>query len=50
VASEEKRLYKIGLTYSLRCLRFLLKQGLAFRGHDETEESQNRGNCLELLK
>jgi hypothetical protein len=26
VGSEEKRLYKIRLTYSLRCLRFLLNQ------------------------
>jgi hypothetical protein len=50
VGSEEKRLYKICLTYSLRCLRFLLNQGLSFRGHDESEESMNRGNFLELLK
>ncbi|TVU07941.1 hypothetical protein EJB05_41319, partial [Eragrostis curvula] len=50
VDSEERRLYKIRLTYSLRCLRFLLNQGLAFRGHDESEESKNRGNFLELLK
>lgn len=27
-----------------------MHQGLAFRGHDETEESNNRGNFLELLK
>jgi hypothetical protein len=26
-----------------------LNQGLAFRGHDETEQSVNRGNFLELL-
>ncbi|TVU25927.1 hypothetical protein EJB05_28448, partial [Eragrostis curvula] len=50
VDSEERRLYKIRLTYSLRCLRFLLNQGLAFRGHDESEESKNRENFLELLK
>jgi hypothetical protein len=42
VSSEEKWLYKIRLTYSLRCLRFLLNQGLTFRGHDESEESRNR--------
>ncbi|XP_024038328.1 zinc finger MYM-type protein 1 [Citrus clementina] len=29
---------------------FLLRQGLVFRGHDESEESSNRGNFLELLK
>lgn len=50
VDNEERRLYKIRLTYSLRCLRFLLKQGLAFRGHDESEEYSNRGNFIELLK
>jgi hypothetical protein len=50
VGNEEKRLYKICLTYSLRCLRFLLNQGSTFRWHDESEESRNRGNFLELLK
>jgi hypothetical protein len=50
VAKKDVLLYKTRLTYSLRCLRFLLKQGLAFRGHDESEESTNRGNFLELLK
>nr|XP_020195096.1 zinc finger MYM-type protein 1-like [Aegilops tauschii subsp. strangulata] len=50
VSKHDLRLYKARLTYSLRCLRFLLNQGLAFRGHDESEESSNRGNFLELLK
>jgi hypothetical protein len=49
-SDEDLRLYKIRLTYSLKCLKFLLHQGLAFRGHDESEESSNRGNFLELLK
>jgi hypothetical protein len=31
-------------------LKFLLHQGLAFRGHDESEEFSNRGNFVELLK
>lgn len=47
---EYKALYVSRLTYSLKCLRFLLQQGLAFRGHDENEGSLNRGNFLELLK
>jgi hypothetical protein len=47
---EDLRLYKIRLTYSLRCIKFLLRQGLAFRGHDESEDSSNRGNFLELLE
>ena len=47
---EELRLYKKRLTYSLRCIKFLLLQGLAFRGNDESEESSNRGNFIELVK
>ncbi|WVZ94354.1 hypothetical protein U9M48_040254 [Paspalum notatum var. saurae] len=31
-------------------LRFILHQGLASRGHDESEESTNKGNFLELLQ
>ncbi|XP_072147483.1 uncharacterized protein [Setaria viridis] len=47
---EDLRLYKKRLTYSLICIKFLLHQGLAFRGHDENKESSNRGNFIELLK
>ena len=32
--------YHARLTWSLKCIRFLLRQGLAFRGHDETKESK----------
>ena len=49
VSEKDRGDYKTRLTYSLRCLTFLLNQGLAFRGHDETEQSVNRGNFLELL-
>ncbi|XP_066333876.1 uncharacterized protein [Miscanthus floridulus] len=49
-SDEDLRLYKKRLTYSLRCIKFLLHQGLAFHGHDESEESSNRGNFIELLK
>ncbi|EOA32334.1 hypothetical protein CARUB_v10015600mg, partial [Capsella rubella] len=31
-------------------MRYLLRQGLPFRGHDESVESANRGNFLELVK
>ena len=31
------------------CVRFLLRQGLAFRGHDESDDSSNQGNFLELF-
>ncbi|GAV73791.1 LOW QUALITY PROTEIN: DUF4371 domain-containing protein, partial [Cephalotus follicularis] len=35
---------------SVDCVRFLLRQGMAFRGYDESENSKNQGNFLELLK
>ena len=28
---------------------YLAKQELPFRGHDESSESVNKGNCIELL-
>ncbi|KAL6599039.1 hypothetical protein ACP70R_045903 [Stipagrostis hirtigluma subsp. patula] len=46
---DEKRQYKARLTYSIQCIRLILRQGLASRGHDESEESLNKGNFLELL-
>ena len=42
--------YRTRLNSSIDCVRFLLWQGLAFRGHDEYENSVNQGNFLELLK
>ncbi|XP_021723119.1 uncharacterized protein LOC110690564 [Chenopodium quinoa] len=48
-SKEAKLQYKSRLTYSLKCIRFLLNQGLACRGHNESEESWNRGNFLALL-
>nr|KAJ0207608.1 hypothetical protein LSAT_V11C500250120 [Lactuca sativa] len=41
---------RIRLNASIDCIRFLLRQGLAFRGHDESEDSTNSGNFLELLQ
>ena len=41
--------YHTLLTASIDCIRFLLCQGLSFRGHDESEKSTNEGNFLELL-
>jgi hypothetical protein len=34
----------------LGVVRFLLLQALAFRGHDESSTSSNKGNFLELLQ
>ena len=42
--------YRKRLTSILKVIRFLLLQGLPFRGHDESPASSNRGNFLELLE
>jgi hypothetical protein len=38
------------LTIVLGIVRFLILQALAFRGHDESSSSTNRGNFLEMLE
>uniref|UniRef100_A0A2N9FYF2 TTF-type domain-containing protein n=1 Tax=Fagus sylvatica TaxID=28930 RepID=A0A2N9FYF2_FAGSY len=48
--SQARIEYRTRLNASIDCIRFLLRQGLAFRGHDESEDSSNQGNFLELLK
>ncbi|KMZ73174.1 hypothetical protein ZOSMA_151G00050 [Zostera marina] len=42
--------YRMRLTASLDAIRYLLNQGLPFRGHNESNESLNKGNFLELLE
>ncbi|KAI5327177.1 hypothetical protein L3X38_026573 [Prunus dulcis] len=42
--------YRILLTAALDCTIYLLRQGLHFRGHDESETSSNKGNYVELLQ
>ena len=42
--------YRTRLNESFDCIRFLLREGLAFRGHNEYENSSNQGNFLELLR
>ncbi|AEC06013.1 TTF-type zinc finger protein with HAT dimerization domain-containing protein [Arabidopsis thaliana] len=42
--------YRIRLNASIDCCRYLVRQGLTFRGHDESVDSANRGNFLELVK
>ncbi|XP_042009176.1 zinc finger MYM-type protein 1-like [Salvia splendens] len=39
--------YNDRLKASISCLRYLLGQGMAFRGHREGEDSLNRGNFLD---
>lgn len=44
-----KKNNRIRLNASIDSVRYLLHQGLAFRGHDESKESKNKGNFRELL-
>ncbi|XP_049372494.1 uncharacterized protein LOC125837405 [Solanum verrucosum] len=41
--------YRVRLNTSIDVVRLLLNQGFAFRGHDESESSLNKGNFLEVL-
>ncbi|XP_060212154.1 uncharacterized protein LOC132639748 [Lycium barbarum] len=47
---ESKGKYRVRLNASIDVARFLLKEGMLFRGHDESETSARRGNFLDLLK
>ncbi|XLS70777.1 hypothetical protein HN51_027642, partial [Arachis hypogaea] len=38
-SEQAKKNYQIHLTATINCIRFLLGQGLAFRGNDETDGS-----------
>jgi hypothetical protein len=42
--------YKAFLLIMLGVVKFLLLQGLAFRGHDESINSKNKGNFKEMLE
>ncbi|KAI5338336.1 hypothetical protein L3X38_017607 [Prunus dulcis] len=42
--------YRRCLIASIKCTKFLLRQGLSFRGNDESATSSNMGNYLELLQ
>lgn len=46
----DQKKYQSCLNASVDCVRFLLRQWLAFRGDDESENSSNRGNFRELLQ
>ncbi|KAL4718380.1 hypothetical protein ACJJTC_009057 [Scirpophaga incertulas] len=48
--NTEKQKWKNLLSRLLDITLFLAKQNLAFRGHDETKGSSNKGNFLELVK
>ncbi|XP_044336326.1 uncharacterized protein [Triticum aestivum] len=48
--TQYKAEYLARLKWSLECIKFILHQGLAFRGHDEGKDSKNKGNFRELLQ
>ncbi|XP_057744934.1 uncharacterized protein LOC130962784 [Arachis stenosperma] len=48
-SEQAKKNYQIHLTAIIDCIRFLLRQRLAFRGNDKTNDSVNQGNFLDLL-
>ena len=48
-SEASKRAYFTRLNGSIDTARLLLKQGLPFRGHDESKESLNKGNFLEVF-
>ncbi|KAM3315759.1 hypothetical protein ACQJBY_034095 [Aegilops geniculata] len=45
-----KKQNHIRLNTSVESVRYLLHQGLAFRGNDESEDSKNKGNFRELVQ
>ncbi|XP_010463305.1 PREDICTED: zinc finger MYM-type protein 1-like [Camelina sativa] len=45
-----KKEYRVRLNASIDASRYLLRQGLPFRGHNESKESANRDNFLELIR
>ena len=47
--AAEEEASKARLTIMLGIARFLLLQALAFRGHDESKTSKNKGNFLKML-
>ncbi|XP_075649812.1 uncharacterized protein LOC142620306 [Castanea sativa] len=49
-SNQDKAEYQIQLNAIVDCVRFLLFRGLAFRGHDESQGSSDKGNFLELLQ
>ncbi|XP_022858999.1 zinc finger MYM-type protein 1-like [Olea europaea var. sylvestris] len=48
-STSQQKNYRIRLTVVLDCTRFLLIQGLPSHGHDESKESLNKENLIELL-
>ena len=48
--SKELENNRLQLKTSIECARWLAFHACAFKGHDETLDSKNRGNFIELIK
>ncbi|KAL6504758.1 hypothetical protein OROHE_023516 [Orobanche hederae] len=49
-SQEEVTRNRLRVEATIRCVRWLALQGCAFRGNDESLDSENCGNFIELLK
>ena len=49
ISKEEEKRYEIRLNSSIDVARFLIMQGEAFRGHDESSTSNNKGTYREMV-
>ena len=49
-SNKDKLDYQVQLNAIVDCIRFLLCRGLAFRDHNESQSSSDKGNFLELLQ
>ncbi|ESR41960.1 hypothetical protein CICLE_v10013753mg [Citrus x clementina] len=49
-SDQDRKDYRIRLFASIDVVRLLFEQGLAFRGHDESDNSSNQGNYLRILR
>lgn len=49
ICQEEANKYIKGIKLIFKSLLFLIQQGIAIRGHDESATSKNKGNLLELI-
>ena len=49
ISKEEEKRYEIRLTSSLDVARFVIMQGDAFHGHDESSTSNNKGTYREMV-
>ena len=49
-SNKDKLEYQVQLNAIVDCIRFLLCRGLAFRDHNESQGSSDKGNFLKLVQ